>query len=64
MLTRTDRQPYAPCPRLCWCAVSLPDLTDEAFLILYRRIAGGIYIARVVHTKRDIANMLLLEELL
>jgi len=43
-------------------APGLRAVIEGNYLILYRGIASGIYIARVLHTKRDVDNMLPLEE--
>ncbi|MBX9668347.1 MAG: type II toxin-antitoxin system RelE/ParE family toxin [Candidatus Obscuribacterales bacterium] len=40
-------------------APGLRTVVEGNYLILYRGIAGGVYIARVLHTKMDIENMLL-----
>jgi toxin ParE1/3/4 len=40
-------------------APGLRGVIEDNYLILYRGIDGGIYIARVLHAKRDIENMLL-----
>ena len=42
--------------------VAAERVIEGNYLILYRGIASGIYIARVLHTKRDVENMLPLEE--
>ena len=43
-------------------APGLRSVVEGNYLILYRGSASGIYIARVLHTKRDMEHVLPLEE--
>lgn len=43
-------------------AAGVSSVVEGNYLILYRRITGGICVARILHAKRDIGSVLTLED--